>query len=54
MINLKVGDQVISTKYPNRVFSLAWYKKGDSTCAIDDGHLRAVVKVSSLCLVTQE
>ena len=54
MVNLKVGDKVTSTKYPDRVFNLAWYQKGDSTCAIEDGHLRAVVKVSSLDLVTQE
>jgi hypothetical protein len=54
MINLKVGDKVTSTKYPDRVFNLAWYQKGDSTCAIEDGHLRAVVKVSTLDLVTQE
>ena len=50
MINLKVGDKVTSTKYPDRVFNLAWYQKGDSTCAIEDGHLRAVVKVSTLGL----
>jgi hypothetical protein len=54
MVNLKVGDKVTSTKYPDRVFNLAWYQTGDSTCAIEDGHLRAVVKVSSLDLVTQE
>jgi hypothetical protein len=54
MINLKVGDKVTSTKYPDRVFNLAWYQNGDNTCAIEDGHLRAVVKVSSLDLVTQE
>ena len=54
MINLKVGDKVTSTKYPDRVFNLAWYKNGDNTCAIEDGHLRAVVKVSTLDLVTQE
>jgi len=28
MINLKVGDKVTSTKYPDRVFNLAWYKMG--------------------------
>jgi hypothetical protein len=54
MINLKVGDKVTSTKYPDRVFNLAWYQNGDNTCAIEDGHLRAVVKVSTLDLVTQE
>jgi len=54
MINLKVGDKVTSTKYPDRVFNLAWYQNGDSTCAIEDGHLRAIVKVSTLDLVTQE
>jgi hypothetical protein len=54
MVNLKVGDKVTSTKYPDRVFNLAWYQNGDSTCAIEDGHLRAVVKVSTLDLVTQE
>jgi len=54
MINLKVGDKVTSTKYPDRVFNLAWYQNGDRTCAIEDGHLRAIVKVSTLDLVTQE
>jgi hypothetical protein len=54
MINLKVGDKVISTRYPHRVFELVWYQNGDSTCGIQDKHLRAVVKVSTLDLVTQE
>jgi len=54
MINLKVGDKIISTQYPDRVFELVWYKKGDSTCGIQDKQLRAVVKVSTLSLVPQE
>jgi hypothetical protein len=51
---MKLGDKVTSTKYPDRVFELVWYKEGDNTCAIQDKTLRAVVKVSSLDLVTQE
>ena len=49
---MKLGDTVISTKYPDRVFKLVWYQKGDETCAIQDETLRAVVKVSSLSLAT--
>jgi len=49
---MKLGDKVISTKYPDRVFELVWYKEGDATCGIQDETLRAVVKVSSLSLAT--
>ncbi len=51
---MKVGDKVTSSKYPGRVFELAWYQEGDATCAIQDERLRAVVKVSTLDLVPQE
>ena len=51
---MKEGDKVTSTQYPNRVFELVWYKEGDNTCAIQDEKIRAVVKVSTLGLVTQE
>ena len=51
---MKLGDKVISTKYPDRVFELVWYQEGDSTCAVQDETLRAIVKVSTLGLVTQE
>ncbi len=51
---MKLGDKVISTNYPGRVFDLVWYKEGDSTCGIQDKQLRAVVKVSTLSLVPQE
>ena len=51
---MKLGDKVISNKFPGRVFELAWYQEGDTTCAIQDEKLRAVVKVSTLDLVPQE
>ena len=49
---MKLGDTVTSTKYPDRVFKLVWYKERDATCAVQDETLRAVVKVSSLSLAT--
>jgi hypothetical protein len=49
---MKLGDKVISTKFPDRVFELVWYQKGDETCAIQDETLRAVVKVSTLSLAS--
>jgi hypothetical protein len=49
---MKLGDKVTSTKFPDRVFELVWYQKGDETCAIQDETLRAVVKVSTLGLAT--
>jgi hypothetical protein len=51
---MKLGDKVISTKYPDREFELVWYQEGDSTCAVQDKTLRAIVKTSSLDLVTQK
>jgi len=45
---MKLGDKVVSTQYPDRVFELVWYKEGDNTCAVQDKTLRAVVKVSTL------
>ena len=49
---MKLGDKVISSKFPGRVFKLVWYQKGDETCAIQDKTLRTVVKVSTLSLAT--
>jgi hypothetical protein len=51
---MKEGDKVTSTTYPDRVFELVWYQEGDNTCAVQDETLRAIVKVSTLSLVTQE
>ena len=51
---MKLGDKVISNKFPGRIFDLVWYLEGDATCAIQDERLRAVVKVSTLDLVPQE
>ena len=50
---MKLGDKVISNKFPGRIFDLVWYQEGDTTCAIQDEKLRAVVKVSTLYLVPQ-
>jgi hypothetical protein len=50
---MKLGDKVISNKFPGRIFDLVWYQEGDATCAIQDERLRAVVKVSTLYLVPQ-
>jgi len=49
---MKLGDKVISSKFPDRVFELVWYKEGDETCAVQDEKLRAIVKVSTLSLAT--
>lgn len=49
--NMKVGDKVTTTKYPDREFELVWYQEGDSTCAVQDEKLRAIVKTSTLSLV---
>jgi hypothetical protein len=51
---MKLGDKVTSTQYPDRTFELVWYQEGDNTCAVQDETLRAIVKVSTLGLVTQE
>ncbi len=51
---MKLGDKVISSKFPGRVFELVWYQKGDETCAVQDETLRAVVKVSTLSLATPD
>jgi hypothetical protein len=51
---MKLGDKVTSTEYPDREFELVWYKKKDSTCAIQDEKLRTIVKTSSLNLVPQK
>jgi hypothetical protein len=51
---MKVGDKVTTTKYPNREFDLVWYQEGDSTCAVQDEKIRAIVKTSTLDLVTQK
>ena len=48
---MKVGDKVTTTKYPDREFELVWYQEGDSTCAVQDEKLRAIVKTSTLSLV---
>jgi hypothetical protein len=50
---MKVGDKVTTTKYPDREFELVWYQEGDSTCAVQDKKIRAIVKTSTLSLVTQ-
>ena len=51
---MKLGDKVTSSKYPGKVFDLVWFQEGDSTCAVQDETLRAIVKVSTLDLVPQE
>lgn len=49
---MKLGDKVISSKFPGRIFELVWYQDKDETCAVQDEKLRAIVKVSTLSLVT--
>ena len=51
---MKVGDKVTSTTYPGKEFDLVWYQEGDNTCAIQDEKIRAIVKTSTLGLVTQK
>ena len=51
---MKVGDKVTSTTYPGQEFDLVWYQEGDNTCATQDEKIRAIVKTSTLNLVTQK
>jgi hypothetical protein len=49
---MKVGDKVKSLSHPGRVFTLVWYKKGDTTCAIADEKIRLIAKTYTISLAT--
>lgn len=44
---MKVGDKVTCYKYPG-IWTLVWYREGDTTCAIQNERYRYIVNVSSL------
>jgi hypothetical protein len=44
---MKQGDKVTCTMHPG-IWTLVWYKEGDSTCAIQNHQYRYIVKVTSL------
>lgn len=44
---MKVGDKVTCTTYSG-IWTLVWYREGDTTCAIQNEQCRYIVKVSSL------
>jgi hypothetical protein len=46
---LKQGDKVKCTTHPGE-WTLAWYKEGDHTCAIQNDKYRYIVKVATLKL----
>lgn len=46
---LKQGDKVTCTTHPGE-WTLAWYKEGDHTCAIQNDKYRYIVKVATLKL----
>lgn len=47
---MKQGDKVKCISYPG-VWTLVWYKEGDTTCAIQNETRRYIVKVASLSLI---
>jgi hypothetical protein len=44
---MEQGDKVTCTMHPG-IWTLVWYKEGDSTCAIQNHQYRYIVKVTSL------
>lgn len=49
----KVGDVVRSSNHIG-IWKLVWYKKGDTTCAIQNHNSRSLAKVSQLKLVNED
>ncbi len=47
--NMKEGDKVTCNMHPG-VWTLVWYREGDSTCAIQNDKFRYIVKVVTLRL----
>ena len=45
-----VGDKVTSIEHEG-IWDLVWYKDGDTTCAIENSHMRAIAKISQLKLI---
>jgi len=44
---MKQGDKVRCITHPG-VWELVWYKKGDTTCAIQNEKYRCIVKTQAL------
>ena len=42
-----LGDKVTCTTHPG-IWTLVWYKEGDTTCAIQNEKYRFIVKVATL------
>jgi hypothetical protein len=49
---MKQGDKVKCISYSG-VWTLVWYKEGDTTCAIQNETRRYVVKTSTLTLIKE-
>lgn len=47
---MKQGDKVKCTTHPG-VWTLVWYKEGDTTCAIQNKKYRCIVKTATLSKV---
>ena len=47
---LKQGDKVTCTTHPG-IWTLVWYKAGDTTCAIQNYKYRKIVKTVTLKVV---
>ena len=47
---MKQGDKVKCISYSG-VWTLVWYKEGDTTCAIQNEKYRCIVKVQSLTVL---
>jgi len=50
--SLKQGDKVTCTTLPGE-WELVWYKKGDTTCAIQNEMYRCIVKTVTLTAVKE-
>ena len=44
---MKLGDKVTCTTHPG-TWTLVWYQKNDTTCAIQNEKYRYIVKTSTL------
>jgi hypothetical protein len=49
---MKQGDKVKCISYSG-IWTLVWYKEGDTTCAIQNEKYRYIVKTSTLTLIKE-
>ena len=52
-MKLKQDDKVTCLTHPG-IWTLVWYQKGDTTCAIQNEKYRCIVKVATLKKVVED